>query len=361
MKKLKILILILTLILLTNEKFITKIINKINDNAHIETLSFKYPNKITITNLKYKNNGYKYHIEKISFHFKIKNIRYLIINHLKLKNTQITSNAHLISIKQINVKILIYNKKKYISMLNIYNTTKKKELTSQITISTLRTTLTTKYTIINNNTIIKKKRYNPNIIKISNKKIQTDIMFNKKNELIIKNYTHNDAIIKNLTFKIKNTNIKIKIFKFQIKRIIIKKIAIQIIITKTEHKININSTHIQILLHLKKINHKTIYVLKNFSYKENILVTPCTITTTKKLIKTAEIKIKNLQKTNLLIIKTELRTNNEKCTIGIFYIQLIKFKLPEIKILSRNKTLCNIYIKGKLCKSLKYTQQIIKI
>lgn len=350
------LVIIIIIIYIFNQNFITNLINKINKNIKIGKFIIKSPRKIIIKNFSYYNKYLKTEIKKISFLRKKNNTKIIKINNIKISLTKTNKTL----VKKINTKILI---KKNNTIIIPYIRKINDEIYCKIILDKYKKTLIKKCTIIYNKNIIKNKKQKIDQTRIKTKNIQVDFFLTKNNnkrKIFIRNLIYFNINVKHIILVLKKKYINIRILRLKHKMFYTKEVEAMLIINKNNYKINIQLLKKKVLLKSMIINKKHIrtYIIKKLIYKKYQTINPSTVIIDKNSIRSKKLNIIKKKTHTKILMKVELTKNTY--TFGLFYIYYINIDIPIIKIIKRN-TLCNIYIKGKINKSLIYTQNLIKL
>lgn len=347
MKKLKI-ILILIIIQSINQNFIPILINKINKNIEIEKILINKKNNIKLINLKYKNEKINIKNEKIYINLKK--------NKIKLKNIFIFHKNEKFFIKKIKLNVIINKKSIKVNIPNIKISNQNIEINGKINLKKY----IKKYTFVLNKSVIKEKQNTCKKIKIKTKNIKSDCLIKNmvRKTLILVKLSYKNIKIHQSLITIKKNIIIFKITKIKTFNTYIKNIKIKIIQKKLFYEIKIEKELNKINKIILNKKQKKILIINNVKYKNYIIKNPEKIKIDKKHFNLKNIILTNKIKQNSIIIKAKISYNTT--LFGIFYIHSIKMDLPIIKMLTKKNTLCNVYIKGKIYKSLIYTQNIIQ-
>lgn len=359
MKKFK-LILIFIVLQNVSQNFIPILINKINKDIKIEKILINKKKHILIKNFHYENKKFTIKIKKILINFKIKNIITSKPNKLKIKNLSINYNKKTILINKIKQKILIHKKYIKINISKIKGKEKKLESFGKINFNLNNKKYNKKYTFILNKNIIKAKNKHIKKIKIHTKKISINSLIKKnaKKTLILTNLIYYNIQLNKSIIIIKKNTLKLKIPKLKTLITYTKNVKIKITSKNPFYEIKIKNKNKNITTLIIKEKEKKILIQSNLKYKNYTIKNPEKIKIDKKYINFKNINLINLNKKNYVIIKIKISYNTT--LFGTFYIYSINMNIPAIKMLTKTNTSCNIYLKGKIYKSLIYTQNIIQ-
>lgn len=336
--------------------------------------------KIILKKITYSNNFCTISIENISLKIKIKSFKSLLIKNIKIKNLKIQHHKIKHLKNKINLEADAFIKKNLINIniKNINGHIHQKELNGKTEIKIKQNKIILKDSIflLGNNIIQINKKHTliklttPNIL---HKDFKFKTYLNKSicnNKILIENLVYKNKNIKYITANTSNqkesTHTHCRFSHIKSNDLYTPNIYFHISGYLTNHIINISSKYkqIKLKLHGKILNKRISYIIKKLKQETNIITKPVKLQINKTKFKINKITLTDNFKNNKIIFLSKLRLKTNRRIFGIFYIYYTNANIPEIKMLNKANTYCNVYIKFKIHDKIYYplisTQSLIK-